>query len=89
MLRRTKDLVLRDLPAKTVSIEKCSMTDDQLSKYQDMKNEFKAVLETKEANCHMMYFAYLRKLANHPLLLRYHFTVLSCESLLFWNEELK
>lgn len=77
MLRRLKENVLKDLPPKTIAVEKCSLQPEQKVKYDDILMEFKEVSEAKEpnSNSYMSYFMMLRKMANHPLLLRYHFTV--------------
>lgn len=75
MLRRLKENVLRDLPPKTIAVEKCALQPDQKVKYENILLEFKEVSEAKDSNCHMAYFMMLRKMANHPLLLRYYFTV--------------
>lgn len=74
MLRRLKENVLRDLPKKTVTIEKCSLNADQMIKYNEILEDFKND-DPSEANKYMTCFMTLRKMANHPLLLRYYFTV--------------
>lgn len=75
MLRRLKETVLRDLPTKTMTVEKCVLVPDQRMKYDVLVEDFKIDAAAKDSNCHMIYFMMLRKIANHPLLLRYHFTV--------------
>lgn len=77
MLRRLKEDVLRDLPAKTNTVEKCSLIPEQRLKYDAIVKDFKIDAVAKDSNCYMVYFMMLRKMANHPLLLRYHFTVIS------------
>ncbi|XP_065216787.1 SWI/SNF-related matrix-associated actin-dependent regulator of chromatin subfamily A containing DEAD/H box 1 homolog [Planococcus citri] len=74
MLRRLKENVLKDLPPKTVSVEKCPMLVDQQIKYNEILDEYKALCEAECNNDHMIFFMKLRKIANHPLMLRYHFT---------------
>ncbi len=82
MLRRLKEDVLRDLPKKTVVVEKCPLMPQQKTKYDQIVKEFTEDTVDRDPNCYMMYFMLLRKMANHPLLLRYHFSV----SLWFYNK---
>lgn len=75
MLRRLKADVLKSLPVKTVVVNKVDMTEHQLIRYKTFTDEIKEASkekETTESN-HMMWLMMLRKLTNHPLLLRYHF----------------
>lgn len=75
MLRRLKENVLRDLPPKTITVEKCKMLPEQKVEYDNILMEFKEISEAQDSNSHLVYFTMLRKMANHPLLLRYYFTV--------------
>jgi SWI/SNF-related matrix-associated actin-dependent regulator 1 of chromatin subfamily A len=77
MLRRLKSDVLKSLPVKTVIIRNVAMTEHQHTRYITLTNEIKAESEKSESteNSHMMWVMMLRKLTNHPLLLRYHFEV--------------
>lgn len=75
MLRRVKEMVLPNLPAKTVSVEKCPLLETQQEKYNEILSEFKEVCVSEETSNYMGYFMKLRKIANHPLLLRYYFSV--------------
>lgn len=85
MLRRLKADVLKSLPVKTVVENKVAMTEQQLIRYNTLKDEIKETTttnkETSEHN-HMMWVMMLRKLTNHPLLLRYFFEV-KCSIVLF------
>lgn len=77
MLRRLKADVLKSLPVKTVVINSIVMTDHQYTRYNTLRNEIKEASKDKVTpdNDHMMWVTMLRKLTNHPLLLRYHFEV--------------
>ena len=75
MLRRLKENVLKDLPPKTICVEKCPLLADQREKYNEIMDEFKAQCESEFNSDYMIFFMKLRKMANHPLMLRYHFTV--------------
>lgn len=79
MLRRLKADVLKSLPAKNVVVQKVAMTEHQQTRYVTLTNEIKEASISKDTseNNHMMWLMMLRKLTNHPLLLRYHFEV-SC-----------
>lgn len=76
MLRRLKENVLKDLPPKTITVEKCPLQIDQQKKYNEIMSEFKAQCESEFNSEYMVFFMRLRKMANHPLMLRYHFTVI-------------
>lgn len=80
MLRRLKADVLKSLPVKTVVENIVTMTEQQLIRYNTLTDEIKEAnatnKETSEHN-HMMWVMMLRKLTNHPLLLRYFFEVSS------------
>lgn len=76
MLRRLKADVLKSLPVKTVVVNNVAMTDHQYTRYITLTNEIKEASKAKvPENDHMMWVTMLRKLTNHPLLLRYHFEV--------------
>lgn len=77
MLRRLKADVLKSLPTKTVVINNIAMAEHQQTRYDTLAEEIKEASKTKEKteNNHMMWVMMLRKLTNHPLLLRYHFEV--------------
>lgn len=74
MLRRLKVDVLKDLPKKTTVITECPMVESQAIKYAELVEEFKnsAAGESTSVS-HLAMFTDLRRLANHPLLLRYLF----------------
>lgn len=77
MLRRLKADVLKSLPVKTVVVNNVSMSGHQQTRYNTLVDEIKEASKSKEntENSHMMWLMMLRKLTNHPLLLRYHFEV--------------
>jgi len=76
ILRRLKKDVLSFLPKKTEFIEKVPLLPDQLEKYQYVIDEYKNIDPTTESymgrgSSIMMD---MRKIANHPLLMRYFFS---------------
>ncbi|VVC27802.1 Helicase, C-terminal,Helicase superfamily 1/2, ATP-binding domain,P-loop containing nucleoside [Cinara cedri] len=75
MLRRLKADVLKSLPVKNIEVKNIAMTEHQQMRYVTLTEEIKEASLSKELteNNHMMWLMMLRKLANHPLLLRYHF----------------
>jgi len=85
-LRRLKSEVLTDLPSKTSLVEKLSMTSRQSELYHQLVQEYKEraarIQEIKERNLEseeptdsgIGMLMQLRKLANHPLLVRDHYT---------------
>ncbi|KAF0762962.1 SWI/SNF-related matrix-associated actin-dependent regulator of chromatin subfamily A containing DEAD/H box 1 [Aphis craccivora] len=75
MLRRLKADVLKSLPVKTLVVNNVVMTEHQKTRYNTLVDEIKEASIGKEVtdNSHMMWLMMLRKLTNHPLLLRYHF----------------
>jgi len=77
MLRRLKADVLKSLPVKTLVVNNVVMTEHQKTRYNTLVDEIKEATRGKEItdNSHMMWLMMLRKLTNHPLLLRYHFEV--------------
>lgn len=78
LLRRLKQDVLQDLPLKTDHIVHVPMAPTQKEQYETMIASFNtANLEAKQENevglNSMSMMTDLRKLSNHPLLLRYHY----------------
>ena len=81
VLRRLKCDVLKGLPKKTEEIVKCSMTKDQEKKYKDLISMFSKQADkdlqdddqSEPSESGIAMYMKLRRLANHPLLLRYHF----------------
>ncbi|CAG4959105.1 unnamed protein product [Parnassius apollo] len=76
VLRRLKRDVLQDLPKKTNHTELCSMSERQQNLYKNLIAGFSAKdgtihATTEQSGISMMMD--MRKLANHPLLLRYHY----------------
>ncbi|XP_045498279.1 SWI/SNF-related matrix-associated actin-dependent regulator of chromatin subfamily A containing DEAD/H box 1 homolog [Colias croceus] len=76
VLRRLKQDVLQDLPKKTNHKELCPMSERQQSLYKNLIAAFSATdgmvhATTEQSGMSMMMD--MRKLANHPLLLRYHY----------------
>ncbi|XP_049873647.1 SWI/SNF-related matrix-associated actin-dependent regulator of chromatin subfamily A containing DEAD/H box 1 homolog [Pectinophora gossypiella] len=77
VLRRLKRDVLQDLPKKTNHTELCPMSQRQERLYKDLCAGFAANDGTIHATTEqsgMSMMMDMRKLANHPLLLRYHYT---------------
>lgn len=78
ILRRLKKDVLTFLPQKSEHVKKIKMTIDQRKKYQDVVEDYKNLKEMAmdpltDVNGSTILMD-MRKLANHPLLLRYYFT---------------
>ncbi|CAG9561675.1 unnamed protein product [Danaus chrysippus] len=76
VLRRLKRDVLQDLPQKTNHTELCPMSEKQQRQYKELIAGFAAKdgtihATTEQSGISMMMD--MRKLANHPLLLRYHY----------------
>lgn len=76
ILRRLKKDVLSFLPKKTEIVEKVKLLSDQMQKYKMIVDEYKNIDPSSDAymgrgNSIMMD---MRKLANHPLLMRYYFS---------------
>lgn len=70
VLRRLKSQVLRDLPYKKDEIIRCTLIEKQQSMYNKLVAQFSAeASEITEVNGTGMMMQ-LRKLANHPLLVR-------------------
>jgi SWI/SNF-related matrix-associated actin-dependent regulator of chromatin subfamily A containing DEAD/H box 1 len=76
ILRRLKKEVLGFLPKKTEVVEKVPLTSDQMQKYQAVIDEYKNI--DMNTDTYMgrgsSIMMDMRKLANHPMLLRYYFT---------------
>ncbi|XP_045536479.1 SWI/SNF-related matrix-associated actin-dependent regulator of chromatin subfamily A containing DEAD/H box 1 homolog [Papilio machaon] len=77
VLRRLKRDVLQDLPKKTNHTELCPLSGRQEMLYKNLIAAFSAKdgtihATTEQSGLSMMMD--MRKLANHPLLLRYHYT---------------
>ncbi|KAK9887995.1 hypothetical protein WA026_000284 [Henosepilachna vigintioctopunctata] len=78
VLRRLKQDVLQDLPMKTDHIIHTPMAPTQKEQYEELVASYQeANLEAKETDGtplnSMTMMTELRKLSNHPLLLRYHY----------------
>lgn len=73
VLRRLKVDVLCDLPKKTSTIVECDMEESQAFKYVQLVEKFK-LCEHSELS-HMSIMMDLRKMANHPLTLRFQYNV--------------
>ncbi|KAJ7987207.1 hypothetical protein DPEC_G00336350 [Dallia pectoralis] len=73
ILRRVKSEVLKQLPAKEETVEFCTMSDTQLRLYHALIKKLKGSTngEKRELANVMMQ---LRKMANHPLLHRQHYS---------------
>ncbi|XP_054274758.1 SWI/SNF-related matrix-associated actin-dependent regulator of chromatin subfamily A containing DEAD/H box 1 homolog [Macrosteles quadrilineatus] len=71
ILRRLKVDVLKDLPTKTSTVVKCAMEEDQAAKYAELLEEARD--DTGREINSMTIMMRLRKMANHPLTLRYHY----------------
>ncbi|XP_049534531.1 SWI/SNF-related matrix-associated actin-dependent regulator of chromatin subfamily A containing DEAD/H box 1 homolog [Anopheles darlingi] len=77
ILRRLKRDVLSFLPPKKDVLMKLPMIDSQKEKYNETVNEYQKATGVIRENTEVSGMAImmdLRKLANHPLLLRYYFT---------------
>ncbi|XP_025099319.1 SWI/SNF-related matrix-associated actin-dependent regulator of chromatin subfamily A containing DEAD/H box 1B-like isoform X2 [Pomacea canaliculata] len=76
VLRRLKKDVLTQLPKKEESIEYCSLLPEQQELYDSLLRKFSEQVENDgtEAGGGIAMFMQLRKAANHPLLLRNHYT---------------
>jgi hypothetical protein len=73
-LRRTKDQVLKELPAKIVDVRRCNRSDDQVRFYRDVTdNQGQEIVQTlkdpEKKVPYMHIFAvlnYLKQICNHP-----------------------
>ncbi|XP_003486511.1 SWI/SNF-related matrix-associated actin-dependent regulator of chromatin subfamily A containing DEAD/H box 1 homolog [Bombus vosnesenskii] len=70
VLRRLKAEVLRDLPEKTERVIKCPMIEKQRKMYTNLVAEFSAEADQSTEVNGIGMMMQLRKLANHPLLVR-------------------
>ncbi|XP_052894273.1 SWI/SNF-related matrix-associated actin-dependent regulator of chromatin subfamily A containing DEAD/H box 1 homolog isoform X2 [Anopheles moucheti] len=77
VLRRLKQDVLQFLPPKTDVILKAPMIDSQREKYKEVVDEYQkatGVIKENREISGLSIMMELRKLANHPLLLRYYYS---------------
>lgn len=73
ILRRIKSEVLQQLPGKEEKVEFCSMSEKQQALYQNLFQKLRSSTNgEKRELCNVM--MQLRKMANHPLLHRQHYT---------------
>ncbi|KAM6984848.1 SWI/SNF-related matrix-associated actin-dependent regulator of chromatin subfamily A containing DEAD/H box 1b [Aplochiton taeniatus] len=73
ILRRVKSEVLKQLPAKEETVEFCAMSETQQQFYDSLfKKISMSIKGEKREMCNVM--MQLRKMANHPLLHRQHYT---------------
>ncbi|XP_033476037.1 SWI/SNF-related matrix-associated actin-dependent regulator of chromatin subfamily A containing DEAD/H box 1A [Epinephelus lanceolatus] len=73
ILRRVKNEVLKQLPAKEEKVEFCPMSEKQQVLYQTLFKKLKASINgEKRELCNVM--MQLRKMANHPMLHRQYYT---------------
>ncbi|XP_076386419.1 SWI/SNF-related, matrix-associated actin-dependent regulator of chromatin, subfamily a, containing DEAD/H box 1 isoform X2 [Megachile rotundata] len=70
VLRRLKSEVLQDLPTKTENVIKCPLTEKQQKLYTDLIAKFSAEADQSTVVNGIGMMMQLRKLANHPLLVR-------------------
>ncbi|KAJ8959068.1 hypothetical protein NQ318_022324 [Aromia moschata] len=74
VLRRLKSEVLQDLPKKTDHIVSVPMAPDQKQQYEALVASYKNINEAGQNEYNgMSIMTDLRKLSNHPLLMRYHY----------------
>lgn len=75
VLRRLKADVLQCLPAKTATLVTVRMSEEQAQRYTELVEGFKLQrAEMNDDTSGMTVMMEMRKLTNHPLLLRYYFT---------------
>lgn len=77
VLRRLKSDVLTCLPEKKDVLKMIAMTDSQREKYMDLVQAYSSdagIVQATTDLSGMSIMMDMRKLANHPLLLRYHYT---------------
>ncbi|XP_077133379.1 SWI/SNF-related matrix-associated actin-dependent regulator of chromatin subfamily A containing DEAD/H box 1 isoform X1 [Ranitomeya variabilis] len=75
ILKRVKSEVLKQLPPKQDHVEFCQMSKNQQQLYDELMIKLKRSIEGSGKNselCNVM--MHLRKMANHPLLHRQHYT---------------
>ncbi|KAJ8983965.1 hypothetical protein NQ317_008668 [Molorchus minor] len=74
VLRRLKSDVLQDLPKKTDNVINVPMAPSQKAQYEQLVASYKSINVNGESEYNgMSIMTDLRKLSNHPLLMRYHF----------------
>ncbi|XP_022190214.2 SWI/SNF-related matrix-associated actin-dependent regulator of chromatin subfamily A containing DEAD/H box 1 homolog [Nilaparvata lugens] len=71
ILRRLKADVLQDLPTKTSCVIECAMLESQEKQYKEFLLDAKENAAKEESFCNMSVMMQLRRLANHPLCMRY------------------
>lgn len=77
VLRRLKEDVLKGLPEKKEVIINIQMTESQKDKYMDLVSCYSSdagIVQATSEQSGISIMMDMRKLANHPLLLRYYFT---------------
>ncbi|RZF34532.1 hypothetical protein LSTR_LSTR013246 [Laodelphax striatellus] len=74
ILRRLKADVLQDLPSKTSTVLECPMLESQEAQYKELLQDAKDNAAKEESYCNMSVMTQLRRLANHPLCMRYIIT---------------
>lgn len=73
ILRRLKEEVLKDLPEKTEQVIHCQLIPEQKKLYKDFIQRFSAEADKSPEVNGMAMMMQLRKLANHPLLIRNYY----------------
>ena len=73
VLRRLKSEVLRDLPEKTEKVIKCTLMKKQRDMYRNLVAEFSAEADRNGEVNGVGMMMQLRKLANHPLLIKNYY----------------
>ncbi|KAH1015833.1 SWI/SNF-related matrix-associated actin-dependent regulator of chromatin subfamily A containing DEAD/H box 1 homolog isoform X2 [Dendroctonus ponderosae] len=73
VLRRLKRDVLQDLPKKTDLVVTVAMVPTQKEQYGQLVASYKNISEGRNTYNGMSIMTDLRKLSNHPLLMRYHY----------------
>lgn len=74
VLRRLKSEVLSDLPAKSDEVAVCPMLEIQNNMYKNLISEFSEEADQNREVNGIGMMMQLRKLANHPLLIRNYYT---------------
>lgn len=77
LLRRLKDVVLTHLPDKKEIVVNVPMTDSQKEKYMDLVQLYSSddgIVQATHEQSGISIMMDMRKLANHPLLLRYYYS---------------
>lgn len=73
-LRRLKKDVLHDMPSKNEKIALCELNDIQMQLYKSYITEYKIQNGLKNGGAGMALLTKLRKVTNHPLLVRHKYT---------------